>query len=108
MPENQKNSPGLKKLIEILSAAVKGGAELVTLEWEGGGDLEVMFNSGNTGFGYMLDKELGCEVIDSLYEEKKKNRGKIRLALQGKDYIIKVRTYENFGHNAYQLIFREA
>jgi hypothetical protein len=108
MPETSGMSEGYQKLIEILSDAVAGGADSVSLEWEGGGGLEVMFNSGNTGAGFLLDSELGQEVIDSLYEEKKKNRGKLRLSLHGEDYIIQVKTYENFGENAYQLTFRQA
>ncbi len=109
MAENQKNSAGYQKLLEILSAAVTNGADAVELEYDSGGSLEVCFMSGNTGAGFALDSEAGDELVESLWQEKQKSRGKqFRVTLGGNDYMVKVQTRDHFGENAYTLTIREA
>ena len=44
-------------LTEIVARAVAGGADAVELEYESGRCLEVIFRSGNSGAGYLLDRE---------------------------------------------------
>jgi hypothetical protein len=101
-------SPGLQKLTEILAAAVAACADAVTLEYASGGGLEVMAFAGNSGVGYVLARELVSQVIKSLYEEKKKGRGKLRVPLDGQDYVVSVTTYDSFGETAHRLTFRPA
>jgi hypothetical protein len=108
MAENQKNSEGHRMLTEILSDAVANGADAVELEYDSGHSLHVIFMSGNSGAGYSLQREPAGELIDSLWEEKRKSRGKFRITLHGKDYMVQVKTRDHFGENAYRLTFREA
>jgi hypothetical protein len=97
-----------EKLAEILSDAVANGADAVELERDSGGSLEVMFMAGNSGGGFVLSKEEGQHLIASIYEVKRKLRGKIRLSLHGKDYLVQVKTYDHFGEDAFRLTWREA
>jgi hypothetical protein len=67
-----------------------------------------MFCSGIAGAGYTLEREMGRQVIASPWEEKKRSRGRFRLPLHGKDYLVTVATYDSFGETAYRLTFRAA
>jgi hypothetical protein len=107
MTESQEK-PGAPLLTEILSDAVANGADAVELERDSGGSLEVMFMAGNSGGGFGLSKEDGRNLIDSIYEAKRKSRGKFRISLHGKDYLVQVKTYDHFGENAFRLTWREA
>jgi len=101
-------STGREQLVAILSDAVAGGADSVTLEYDSGHCLEVLFNIGNSGAGFALSRAPAAELYAAVYEEKKKGRGRMRLSLRGKDYVVQIKSYESFGENAYLLIPREA
>jgi hypothetical protein len=104
----EQQNPGAPMLTEILSDAVANGADAIDLERDSGGSLEVMFRVGNTGGGFGLNRDEGQELIDSIYEEKRRARGKFRISLHGKDYLVQVKTYDHFGENAFRLTWREA
>jgi hypothetical protein len=108
MAEDKERSAGYQLLTEILSEAVGNGADAVELEYDSGHSLQVFFMSGNTGGGFSLKREPAGELIDSLWEEKRKSRGRFRITLHGKDYMVTVKTRDHFGENAYRLTFREA
>lgn len=108
MSENQGKSAGYAKLTQILADAVAHRADSVEMERDSGGSWGVAFMVGNAGAGFGLSREEGNEVVDSLCEEKRKSRGRFRIALHGKDYMVQVQTYDHFGENAYRLTFREA
>ena len=103
-----ETSPGKEQLLAILSKAIAGGADSVTMEYDSGHALEVCFNIGNSGAGFALDRGPGGELRDAVYEEKKKGRGKMRVSVNGKSYLVQIKTYESFGEMAYRLTFREA
>ncbi len=108
MERAQESSPGYARLTQVLTDAVAGGADAVTLEYDSGGCLEVCFMAGNSGAGFALDPDAGQKLIDSLWEEKRTGRGKFRIALGGKDYMVHIKTYDHFGDNAFRLTFHEA
>jgi hypothetical protein len=105
MAEDQEKSAGHQTLLEILTVAVASSADTVEMEYDSGGCLEVCFMSGNSGAGYHLNREVAGKVIEALWQEKKKSRGKkFRVTIDGKDYMVQVQTYDHFGENAYRLI----
>ena len=108
MSENRQSSPGYSMLMKILCDAVAMGADAIEMEFDSGGSLEVAFMAGNFGSGLMLSREEARELLESLCKEKQKGRGKFRIALEGKDYMVQVKTYDHFGENAYRLTFHEA
>jgi hypothetical protein len=108
MAKDQEKSAGHQMLTEILSDAVANGADAVELEYDSGHSLHVIFMSGTSGAGFILKREPAGELIDSLWQEKRKSRGKFRITLHGKDYMVQVKTRDHFGENAYRLTFREA
>jgi hypothetical protein len=109
MNENTEHPEGHALLMKILSQAAASGADAVEMEYDSGGTLEVCFMSGHTGAGFMLNREDASELIDALWEEKKKARGKpFRVPLDGADCMVSVKTYDHFGDNAYRLTIRKA
>src|SRR5262245_5831664 len=96
-------------LSEILTKAVASGADCVEMEYDSGGGLEVCFMKANTGRGFILDGDAGQQLIDGLRGLNRQARGeKVRITLDGKDYMMHVQTYDHFGENAYRLTIREA
>jgi hypothetical protein len=108
MSANQEQSAGRDLLTKMLSDAVATGADAVELEHDSGGSLEVMFMCGNSGGGYVVSRADGQELVNSIFEAKRKSRGKFRITLHGKDYLIQVKTYDHFGEAAFRLTWREA
>jgi hypothetical protein len=103
-----EKSTGREQLVAILSDAVAGGADTVTLEYDSGRCLEVLFHIGNAGAGFALRGEEAAELRAAVYDEKKKGRGRMRLNLHGKDYIVQIKPFDSFGETAYRLVVREA
>jgi len=108
MPEDRERSAGYQMLTQILADAVTNGADAVDMENDSGHCLHVIFMSGHSGGGFRLERERAADLIDAMWEEKKKGRGKFRITLHGKDYMVQVKTRDHFGENAYTLTFREA
>jgi hypothetical protein len=106
--DNQEKSAGYPMLTEILTRAVAYGADAIVMEYDSGHSLEVAFMRGNMGGGIMLNREAASELLESLWEEKRKGHGKFRIILDGTDYMVQVKTYDHFGENAYRLTFRKA
>jgi hypothetical protein len=105
---DESNSPGHERLMEILAKAVAVEADCVEFEYDSGHCLEVTFMSGNSGGGFSLPSELGGEVMDAIYEGRKKSRSGIRFTLDGTNYSAKVERYESFGETCYRLTVRKA
>jgi hypothetical protein len=108
MADNQEKSGGWQRLTDILSEAAANGADAVELERDSGGSLEVAFMSGNTGGGFMLSRDDGWQLIESIYAATRKSRGNFRVSLHGKDYLVQVKTHDHFGEDAFRLTWREA
>jgi hypothetical protein len=106
--KEQPASAGDSHLLDILSAAIAGGADAVELERDSGGSLEVILLSGNTGGGFALGRTEGQSLIDSIFERIRVAHGRFRLQVGGKDYMIQVKTYDHFGEDAFRLTWREA
>jgi hypothetical protein len=103
--ERQKQG-GLQKLTQVLEEAMNSGADSVSLEYEDNG-LEVCYMFGNVGIGAVLiDRDLEAEVVGYIVEAAKlerKSRGKMQMALCGKEYIVTAERYESFGESAFKL-----
>jgi hypothetical protein len=99
---------GYACLGQILAEAVANGADAVEMERDSGASLEVSFMVGNSGAGFVLSRADGNKVIDSLWQEKRNSRGRFRITLHGRDYLVQVQTYDHFGEHAYRLTFCEA
>jgi hypothetical protein len=104
---NDKNKgTGLEKLIQVLEEAMNSGADSVSLEYEDNG-LEVCYMFGNVGIGAVLiDRDLEAEVVGHIVEAaqlERKSRGKMQMALCGKEYIVNAERYESFGESAFKL-----
>src|SRR5260221_2057879 len=105
MAEKQEK-PNAPLLTEILADAVTNGADAIELERDSGGSLEVAFMSGNAGSGFVLDRDEGWELIKSINAASRKSRGKFRISLHGKDYMVQVKTRDHFGEDAFRLTWR--
>ena len=109
MSGKRQPSGGGSKLREILTAAIASGADAIELERDSDGCLEVIVLRGNCGGGFALSRSGGQELIESISEKMRaSHRKKFRLPINGKDYMVHVKTYEHFGENAYRLTWGEA
>jgi hypothetical protein len=61
-----------------------------------------------SGSGFILGRDEGWELIKSIYAATRKSRGKFRISLHGKDYMVQVKTRDHFGEDAFRLTWREA
>ena len=93
-------------MLDILSLAIAGGANAIEWDRDSDGSLEVSFLSGNTGIGFILNRAEGLDFVAYIRERRRASRGKFRVSLDGKDYIIDVKTYDHFGENAHRLTWR--
>jgi hypothetical protein len=91
-------------LVAILSDAVAGGADSVTLEYDSGRSLEVLFHIGDSGTGFALSGQPASDLYAAVYAEKKKGRGRMRVNLHGKAYVVQIKAFESFGETAYRLV----
>ncbi len=111
MPDNTDNSErAFRELVRVLEEAVRAGANSVGLEYEER-DLIVYYNFGNTGLGAArIPQGLQRDVIRELVKRaglSRKPRGKMQIALLGKDYEVIVEEYDSFGESAFTITYKE-
>ena len=101
----------LSKLQEIIDEATGTNTDSVEIEYAKEGGLEVIFMSGNIGFGGILvNRELESAVMTLIHEKsgmKNTASGMLQWGSHGKNLEILVEEYENFGETAFRLIFQK-
>jgi hypothetical protein len=98
----------MELLTRILEQAVDAGVDIVQLE-RNRGTLEIMFCSGNTGIGSVLnDRTKADNLLETIYDLaglEKKVRGKFKITLKENEYTIQAKQYESFGETCIELKF---
>lgn len=98
----------MELLSQILRDAAKAGVDSVHFEWESEG-LEIMFRTGNTGFGSVLsDRPKASTLLQTIIDLaglQEKGRGKFKMTLNGNEYTIQARQYESFDETCFELKF---
>ena len=109
MPKHEKEfSRAFRELVRVLEEAVQAGADSVELEFEDR-ELIVYFNFGNAGIGGVhIPKELQRSVIDEIWNQAQKSRGKFPVSLLGKEYLVAVKTRQSFDEWVYLLVLEES
>ena len=104
---DDQRDKALQKLQQVLEEAVSAGADSIELEYVAEG-LEVMYASGSTGSGDVIDdRALASGIIRLIVERARlarKSHGVMNWTLLGKQYNIAVEEYDSFGESAFRLI----
>lgn len=96
-------------LDDILATASALRVTRVSLEYDSGGDLEVMYMLGSDGVGVAVrNRDTQSRIIAELVDRaglKSRSRGTLRAEYQGREHAIRVTERDHFGECAFDLHF---
>ena len=87
---------------EIAVEAIRAGADMIEVEYDEGYE-EVYIRKDNIGLGTRLKGSDGDLLRKELYGLAKKKR---RIMVDNVEYELRVRVYESFGEDAFQVKWR--
>ena len=91
-------------LTEIVEAGLAIGATTICMEYESGRELGVWYMCGDRGTGEMIsERKAAAALMRAVWEVAAKNRGKLTMVVNGKRHMVRVRRYDHFGENAFEL-----
>lgn len=111
MSENvNKSEEAFRKLVRVLEAAVRAGANSVGLEREGEDLMVVHYFGGRGQAEGPIPKEMEQAVLEEIVSRADlagKPRGELRLSLLGTEYKVVVDKRESFDESSFNLTLKK-
>jgi hypothetical protein len=107
---DKADNAAFQELVRVLEDAVRAGVSSVGLEQKGR-ELLVFHQAGALGLGAaQIAEDLQQAVIDEVVNRAglaRKSKGKVQIALLGKDFEVVVEEFDSFGESAFNLTLKE-
>jgi hypothetical protein len=108
--DSNRSEMAFQEIVQVLERAVQSGVDSLGLEYKGR-ELLVFHQTGALGVGVeRISDDLRQQVIQELVRRAgllRKERGKFRVVLLGRDFEILVEEHDSFGESAFNLTLRE-